>query len=192
MTLSKRIEEKASSLLKQENISTKDLINFLASIDIQRSDIEDYIEPDPKHPYGRRVLLNHPKLEIMLATWTRDFPCAPHDHGGSKSAIRVLRGQSHHRLFHIKEQTLKEVFSEKKSTGDILTCAPDQVHAMGDDGLEESLVTLHAYSGYIPDMLVYNDSETLVVSGACGAWIPENSVDILRTEKGHFTRKELN
>ena len=32
------------------------------------------------------------------------------------------------------------------------------------------LVTLHAYAGSIDDMVVYSDTETLIVSGACGAW----------------------
>lgn len=189
--LIQKIEQKAKTLLAQSEIKTSDLVSFLNSIEVTASDVQEYHQPDPKHPYGRRVLLNHPRLEVMLATWTRGYPCAPHDHGGSNSAIRVLQGQSHHRLYQIKEEKLIEVYSEKRAKGDVLICAPKQVHAMGDDGLENALITLHAYSGSIPDMIVYDDDKTLIVKGKCGAWIPEDEDDILLDKKGHFYRQDL-
>ena len=176
MMLIQKIEQKAKTLLAQSEIKTSDLVSFLNSIEVTASDVQEYHQPDPKHPYGRRVLLNHPRLEVMLATWTRGYPCAPHDHGGSNSAIRVLQGQSHHRLYQIKEEKLIEVYSEKRAKGDVLICAPKQVHA---------------YSGSIPDMIVYDDDKTLIVKGKCGAWIPEDEDDILLDKKGHFYRQDL-
>jgi hypothetical protein len=191
MNLLEKIQAEAKKLLASSDIKTSDLVKFLKTIEVSNSDIEEYSLADPKHPYGRCVLLNEPRLEVMLATWTRNLPCVPHEHGGSKSAIRVLKGQSHHQLFKIKNQLLIEVFSEKRAQNDILTCAPKQVHAMGDDGLEDPLVTLHAYSGSIPDMVVYDKKNTLVVKGKCGAWIPEDEQDIVFRKTGHFLREDL-
>lgn len=191
MNLLEKIQIEAKKLLTISEIKTSDLVDFLNKIEVNNADIAKYSLADPKHPYGRRVLLNDPRLEVMLATWTRDLPCIPHEHGGSKSAIRVLKGQSHHRLFQIKDQLLVEVFSEKRAENDILTCAPKQVHSMGDDGLENSLITLHAYSGSIPDMVVYDKKNTLVVKGTCGAWIPEDEQDIVLKKSGHFFRADL-
>lgn len=190
-TLIEKIQQQAQKFIEQEKISTADLIQFLSSIDVTEEDIAINKRSDPAHPYGRNVLFNHPKLEVMLATWTVNFPSAPHDHGGSKSAIRVLKGRSHHRLFQIKDEQLIEVFSERKCKDDILTCPPKQVHAMGDDGMEQSLITLHAYSQSIPNMMVYDPTDSLMVKGKCGAWVPEDQEDILLQKKGHFLRADL-
>ena len=58
---------------------------------------------------------------------------------------------------------------------------------MGDAGNNPSaLITLHAYSNSIPFMMVYDDKNqhTIQVDGSCGAWIPENKVQIIKTFKG--------
>ena len=137
------------------------------------------------------MLFNHPRLEVMVATWTRGVPCAPHDHHDSRSAIRVLQGRSHHQMFQCKEGGLVETLSERKEEGDVLLCPPRQIHAMGDDGAQDVLVTLHAYAGSIDDMIVYSTDETLIVSGACGAWVPEIESNIFGHDPGHVTRDEV-
>ena len=50
----------------------------------------DLVLWDTNRPYGRRVLHESATLEAMIAGWTPHAPCAPHDHGGSIGAIRVL------------------------------------------------------------------------------------------------------
>lgn len=191
MNLVDKIKDQAEKLLEQSEIKTSDLIAFLNTIEVTASDLQEYRQSDPEHPYGRKVLLNHTRLEVMLATWTRDYPCAPHDHGGSNSAIKILQGRSHHCLYSINEDRLNEVYAEKRNQGEILICAPKQIHSMGDDGLENVLVTLHAYSGSIPDMIIYDENNSFRIKGCCGAWIPENEDDILFQKKGHFYRADL-
>jgi cysteine dioxygenase len=188
-SLIEQIEHHTEQLLEKSEIRTRDLVEMLASIELDSTDVQALMHPDVRHPYGRQVLFNHEKLEIMVATWTRDFPCAPHDHHDSRSAIRILRGRSHHRMFRCENGTLVETLSERKSMDDVLLCPPRQIHAMGDDGAEESLITLHAYAGSIDNMIVYSDSETLIVSGSCGAWIPDSSADILGRAEKHVLRE---
>ena len=77
------------------------------------------------------------------------------------SAIRVLQGRSHHQMFQCKEG-LVETLSERKGRRRF-TLPTRQIHAMGDDGAQDVLVTLHAYAGSIDDMIVYSTDETLIV-----------------------------
>ena len=88
-------------------------------------------------------------------------------------------------------RTLVESLSERKETGDVLLCPPKQIHAMGDDEAEDVLVTLHAYAGSIDDMVVYSETETLIVNGACGAWVPEVESNIFGRSLGHIPRDEV-
>jgi len=169
-----QIEQYSQTLLAQEHISMEDLRRFLTQIDCTPEDIETLQEIDPAHPYGRKILLNTPKLEVMLATWTRNYPCAPHDHGGAVSAIRVLQGRSLHRLYRIENQQLTESYSEQKTAGEVIICAPNQIHSMEDDGETVPLITLHAYSASIKAMAVYDDASTVIVKGSAGAWLPPN------------------
>ena len=186
-----QLQQKAQDLLEQSDIRTRDLVALLQSIEVSDAEIQSLMCEDLAHPYGRKVILNHDNLEIMVATWTRGVPCAPHDHHDSRSAIRVLQGRSHHKMFRCHEGHLIETLSEYKSKGDVLLCPPRQIHAMGDDAAEKSLVTLHAYSGSIDNMVVYSADETLIVSGSCGAWVPESDADIYGRATGHVLREAV-
>ena len=141
---------------------------------IDADELDTLLIEDEEHPYGRRVLLDGPVMEMMIASWTRGVPCAPHDHGGSVGAVRVLRGEAIHRMYRLGPSGLELVVEERVGPGDVLACGPDLVHSMVDAGADEKLATLHLYTGPIPYMVVYDveGQRTLQVSGACGAWVP--------------------
>ncbi len=142
---------------------------------------------DRTRPYGRNVLLEGESLEVMVASWTPGQHCQPHDHGGSQGLVQVLRGRARHRVYTLQPDGLKTVKEEIITPGQCIACGRDLVHSMGDDGAAEPLVTLHMYVGPIPHMAVYDldGDRTLLVDGACGAWIPdENSGLILRERSG--------
>jgi len=119
----------------------------------------------------------------MLATWTRSVPCAPHDHGGSKGAMRVLRGEAIHFMWKVEAGQLVLAAEERLSTGAVVTFGPDLVHSMADAGKDRNLVTLHFYAGPIDYMVVYDvdATRTLIVEGRCGAWVPRDPL-LIRKE----------
>ena len=191
MSFESHIQSMVNGLLELTNITQSDLEKSLF-------DFKCPIDPEhaPQHtqvrPYARRVLFANDRLEVMLASWRRGHPCAPHDHGPSDSAIKVLQGCSHHKGYAIRSGQLVEVFSERKSVGEILLCHPFQIHAMGDDNATEPLVTLHLYAGSINDMLVFSDSHTHLVTGQAGAWLPVDSSEYLLVQQaGHYSRADL-
>ena len=123
----------------------------------------------------------------MIATWSPDIMCNPHDHGGSWSTIFVLEGSARHELYRINNFQLKLTYVEEYKKGSFLERVPSQIHAMGDSGnSENNLVTLHAYSKSIPYMMIYDveNNRTLRVDGSCGAWIPDHSKQIIQQYEG--------
>lgn len=144
-------------------------------------------QEDPDKPYGRKVLLDGSSLEVMIAAWTRGVFCAPHDHGGSQGIVRVLQGRVRNRIYSVEHGELEVVREEVTGTDDLVVCGRNLIHAMGDDGADAPLVTLHMYTGPVQHMTVYDEDRrrTLKVDGGCGAWVPpDGSADILESWNG--------
>ena len=161
-------------LLEAETIGIAALIAMVREIDFDEAQRAALCVANPAHPYGRRVILNHPRLEAMLATWTPGATCLPHDHGGAIGVVKVLAGRSHHQIYRVDADGLHLRHAERAEAGSLIPVGPDLVHAMGDDRAGEPLVTLHIYSHSIDHMIVYDtdNTRTLVVDGCCGAWVP--------------------
>lgn len=141
---------------------------------------------DPSTPYGRRVLFSSPRLEVMIACWNPGDACAPHDHGGSTGAVRILQGRCVQTSWRPSGGRLVEIGRTTHETGEILSCARDVVHALATDPRDPPMVTLHVYTGAIDHMVVYDlaGHRTLVVPGNCGAWITDRPLRVL---PGHVT-----
>lgn len=159
-----------------------ELVALLREGDVDEATLRALRLPDPHHPYGRRVLFATDTMEAMLATWNREWPCAPHDHGGSEGAVRVVRGRCLHQLWRTEGGRLVLEHEELRVAGDVIVAEADLVHSMGDAGGEEALITLHAYVGPIEHMVVWDvpGRRTLVVDGGCGAWIPHDDPPLVR------------
>ncbi|MCB9761764.1 MAG: cysteine dioxygenase family protein [Alphaproteobacteria bacterium] len=160
----------------------RQLAELLAAVELSGEALREAQRPDPRRPYGRRVFLDTPVMEGMLATWTPGAWCAPHDHGGSVGGVRVLQGRARHRVFCVRDGGLALLREEQIEAGAVISCGPSLVHAMRCDGGDAGLVTLHLYAGPIPWMTVYDveGQETLQVSGGCGAWIPHDQPELIR------------
>ena len=176
-----------------EKIGYDELIGSLNKVELTPEDIDSLIVVDKNHPYGRNVIIDNPRLEVMVATWNKKWRCAPHDHGNVISAILVLRGCSDHYGYSIKKECISVAFQEYKKKGEILTCDPQQVHSMSS-ATDETLITLHCYSEGIEKMVLYDipNNETIIVPGTCGAWLPvDEPSDICRRESGFLTPQEI-
>ncbi len=145
--------------------------------------------PDTSKPYGRCVVFAEDTLEAMVATWTPGIPSAPHDHGGSFGAVRVLHGRALHKLWKFEDGDLVIADQHFAEVGDILSCGPDLVHSVEDAGDgQEILRTLHLYTEAIDHMMVYDleSQTTYVVDGGCGAWVPHDQRELIRGEADGF------
>jgi predicted metal-dependent enzyme (double-stranded beta helix superfamily) len=172
----------------EDPIELSAISSFLKKDDPVFEEIRAIAVPDTAKPYGRRVLLQTDDLEVMVAEWTPGMSCAPHDHGGSRGVVRVLQGSSRHTIWGVTPDGLSNLQEERVSAGNTMLCGRDLVHSMMDDGADEPLITLHIYTRSIDHMVVYDAEagETLVVEGACGAWVPHDAPEMIRCKKTGF------
>jgi cysteine dioxygenase len=183
MTIEAKLTESLGSVWTESgDLELAALTRFLNGNGLDVQGLLSVAKTDTSKPYGRRVLFQNDDLEVMIASWTRGVPCAPHDHGGSSGAVRVLQGRSRHLVWALADGVLKVVKEEVVAAGGVMVCGADMVHSMGDDGANEPLVTLHMYTKSVDHMVVYDlDAlETLVVEGSCGAWVPRDQPDMVR------------
>jgi len=178
-------------LAAQPNLDLPTLVKASQAIEFTREALASMGLADPMHPYGRRILMDSPVLEVMVATWTDDMPCIPHDHGGAIGAVRVLSGSAEHRIWTLNDGKLSVSRTHTISQGDILSCGPHMIHSMC--ATDDQFMTLHMYTRAIDHMVIYdvNQPETMVINGGCGAWIPENKDQIYRRKKGFHSRKAI-
>ncbi|MGH7329383.1 MAG: hypothetical protein ACREJX_13635, partial [Polyangiaceae bacterium] len=126
--------------------------------------------PAPKddEPYSRTVVRADETCEVMIARW-RGTWCAPHDHGGRRGFVRVVKGRVEEKSFGTGARVRS--LDENES----LTCGGSDVHALrGDD----DTITVHAYAGPDADFRVYSEdlSRSWTVPSAHGAWLPKHAI----------------
>ena len=181
-------------LAETPQLNLRSLQQFAEAIQLAPDLLAALKHPDAGNPYGRNVLYACPVLECMIATWTPAFPCRPHDHGGSRGAVRILQGRANHEVWHVDQGMLQSARVHTVAPGEVLACGPSLVHSMGAPKQGERLVTLHLYTRSIDHMIVYDheNRRTHVVEGSCGAWIPTYESGLLRsTHDGILSRAEL-
>ncbi len=167
--------ERCAQLLSRPRAGLGELARAVAEGGMTDRELAPWRRPDPTRPYGRNVFLDADSLEGMIATWSREWPCLPHDHGGSVGVVRVLRGRCLHRAWRVEGGRLVPGPATLHEPGEVLTCGPAMIHNMADGGGDEPLVTLHLYRGPIPFMMVYDPGVpcTWKVAASCGAWAPD-------------------
>jgi cysteine dioxygenase len=181
---------------KDERTLDLEDLNALVNVEAIIEKAKDLHQPDKRKPYGRAVVFAQRDLEAMVATWTPGLPCAPHDHGGSFGAVRILQGRAQHTLWRIQDGQLVKVHEHFAEAGETLCCEPSLVHSIGDagpaDGSGETLRTLHMYTESIDHMMVYDvpNKRTLVVDGGCGAWTPYDQPEFIRDQAEGFIGRE--
>ena len=124
-------------------------------------------------PYGRRVLYRDGVGEVVLASWSGNEACAPHDHGTSLGAVFVVQGHFRETVYRMQSGLLEAVSRRDFARGDLLPVEREEIHGM--EPLEPG-VTLHVYAPPISCMRVFDRDrrEALTVADECGAWIPRD------------------
>jgi cysteine dioxygenase len=140
------------------------------------------LEPRRERPYGRRVLFRCELGEVMLASWPAGGRALPHDHGDARGFVVVVAGGFTERTYGFEARELWVNSSRELAAGDLLRVSPDGIHDMES---HEAGLTLHAYVPPIPRMRVYDTPArtTFLVSGECGAWVPNNPQHVLEQER---------
>jgi len=133
-------------------------------------------------PYGRNVLHRGDQFEVMLATWSKGAECAPHNHGFSRGVVWLVEGDFRETHYELDRNLSVLGKSILRPVGTLLNVTPGDIHSMValDGG-----ISLHIYTPAIQEMKVFdpNTRRTLIVSDDCGAWVPQDSQQIISFEE---------
>jgi len=126
---------------------------------------------DPVTPYSRVVLSSAPECEIMLARWTPDRVCAPHDHGASAGWVFYFEQDFEEHAYRWQDGALVQHATHQHRAGTWTQVVKNEIHSCRSKG---GGLSLHVYFPRIEKMRVYDieGRRTIVVSDNCGAWIP--------------------
>lgn len=128
---------------------------------------------NPHEAYARNVIYSTPTLEIMIASWTQNQECLPHDHGASNGMVINLSGRFEETAYQWQTGLLiptgSTVHGVVNSLIEVNIAHIHSMHCKDEGGL-----TLHMYAPAIQNMKVFdlNLRRTLVVANNCGAWVP--------------------
>lgn len=156
-------------------------VNILSKVvnDFNTEDLDlSKLEIDPgKNPYGRNILFNNGKVEVVMLTWAEGSVCDVHDHGNSCGVVKVVKGHISNIIYSLNPVTGEPVHQEERYVmNQVFFEVPKGCwHQMKNNQEENRAFTLHVYAPPIEDMKVYDSEkkQLVTVSDDCGAWLTE-------------------
>lgn len=134
--------------------------------------------------YYRNKLIVMPDLEVMVASWKQNEECLPHDHGTSNGFVLALHGRFIETGYSWNGLQLEPYDRNMNyASGDLMSVKDGDIHSMRC--LDRDGLTLHIYHPPVHRMKVYdlNNKTTYTVSDQTGAWVPQNTREILNQQK---------
>lgn len=124
-----------------------ELQSLLDRAEVGDAELRPYVKFRPGTYVRTRVLRNE-HAELLVLCWKPGHYTSIHDHNGSYSVIRVLRGRMRETLYDFDPtRGLCEGESHAWEPGHVTVADIPDIHRIGNaDGGGEDLVTLHCYS----------------------------------------------
>lgn len=125
----------------------EDLQDWLAHVEVGEAELVPYLNFRPGTYVRTRVLRNE-HVEMLVLCWRAGHYTSIHDHNGSYSSIRVIRGEMHETLYdYDRERGLCETETRDWTPGHVATADIPDIHRIGNrEDSARDLVTLHCYS----------------------------------------------
>ena len=150
------------SVMEGKNTSNLDLAKY-------------HLNPGDK-PYGRNILANNGKVEIVFLSWGPDEICDVHDHGESCGLVKVVKGNISNIVYRPDKNTGEPIHQQEEYVvDDVFIEVPKDCWHQMKNNLTEFSYTLHVYAPPISDMQVFNQEkkQLITVDEECGAWTTE-------------------
>ncbi|RLD82299.1 MAG: hypothetical protein DRJ07_08325 [Bacteroidetes bacterium] len=146
LQIPKKINSLVQYLESKQNISVNELLWSIKSLNINLSDIGDYINfnHDIHESYGRSVIYESNKVEIVLMSWNKEDYTSIHDHGYAQFGAVYSFGDIQNNYFKIENNTLKKVNETILKKGEITIIDNNSIHQMGNPYKKPTL-SLHVY-----------------------------------------------
>ncbi len=147
-TLPPALSRLIAELDDSERLDRATLGAVIGRCDVSLDDVRSFVTPNA-HAYARHRIARTERYEVLVMTWLPGQRSAPHDHGGSVCAFRVVAG-------HVSETGFASAIDGcvepqqhyQIGAGDLVVdSSGGGVHALANaDGATEPLVTLHVYA----------------------------------------------
>jgi len=139
-------------------------------------ELEKYhLDPGDK-PYGRNIVANNGKVEVVFLSWGPEQICDVHDHGVSCGLVKVVKGNISNIIYRQDERSKEPIHQQEEYiVDDIFIEVPKNSWHQMKNNLEEFTYTLHIYAPPVTEMQVFDKEkkQLVTVDDNCGAWLTE-------------------
>jgi len=148
--LSKGLEALIDSLnaavVKEEKLSPLRAAEIVKAANITAEDLAPYADFD--HPvadcYGRKLIIDNGCFEVMAMSWNPGHYSSIHNHGYTQWGVVQVFGNTHHMIYHVKEDELRFSRKEILNSGGVVKVNNQFIHQMGN-ATSDQYMTLHVY-----------------------------------------------
>lgn len=140
-------------LLENNNIcSEDDLYHLVKNMQLKISDLSNYIHFNHSYSesYGRKIIYESKKLEIVTMSWNKGDFTSIHDHGTAQWGLIYSFGTIQNTIFKIINNKIKIIKEQTLNNREIIILNNTDIHQMGNINLKPS-VSLHIYYTSKPD-----------------------------------------
>lgn len=145
---------------QNEKITAERIKKFVEEAQIQPEDLLPYADFD--HPiedgYGRKMIFDGGKFEIMAMSWNPGDYSSIHNHGYTQWGIVQVFGNVHHFIYQNKNNELRFAKKEILTSGSIVKVVNAMIHQMGNPSTGRYM-TLHIYGCESKDSDVTADAK---------------------------------
>lgn len=127
-------------------ITAEQVKKLVEQAQVKEEDLKHYADFD--HPcedgYGRKMIYDGGKFEIMAMSWNPNHYSSIHNHGYTQWGVVQVFGNTHHFIYRNKDQKLTFAKKEILTKGEITKIVNATVHQMGNPSTSKYM-TLHVY-----------------------------------------------
>ena len=162
--LSKNLELLVQSLStaveKEGKLSPLRACEIVGAAKITAEDLEPYADFD--HPiadcYGRKLVVDNGSFEVMVMSWNPDHYSSIHNHGYTQWGVVQVFGNTHHMIYHVKDNELRFSKKEILTPGGVVKVNNKFIHQMGN-ATTSRYMTLHVYGSNERDKDITADAQ---------------------------------
>lgn len=147
VTLPASLQQLIDRLERATTPKPSEIGQFLKAAAIDPEDLAPW--SDLEHPatdsYGRRLIYQSDRYEIMVMSWQPGDFSAIHDHGGTEWGAVQIFGPAEHATFRLEADQLTTLKRWVVAPGAIVGVSNALIHQMGNPTADQPFISLHVY-----------------------------------------------
>jgi len=137
------------------SITGAQLSKILARTDLSIDDVAAFATPNPDS-YSRRRIARTECFEVLVMTWLPGQGSGPHDHAGSVSAFKILRGTAHEtRHVQAADGLVDPIGARQLHESEAGVDQGGVIHSVRNESETEPLVSIHIYAPPIRELRAF-------------------------------------